>query len=193
MYKLIPLAVVALITTGSQAVRIDGIWDDAAGGVDTADYASDTPKAYMEKEKPKIDYKAIEKRKKEAQALMEKEKAEQDELKKDIEDMDIELFTFSKTLKPSSLHKALSIKEKLENKGHAPAHFRVAVHNLWSKGFKHDSVANYAFVKEKLQDIDVAEKNLNRNIDSKSQLDIFLKTAEDVKKEFLKRYGEHEW
>ena len=109
------------------------------------------------------------------------------------EDMNIELFTFSKTLKPSSLHKAIDIKEKLEAKGKPPAHFRVAVRNLWSKGFKHEAVSNYAFVTEKLQDIDVAEKNLNRNIDSKAQQEIFLKTANDVKKDFVKRYGEAEW
>ena len=83
--------------------------------------------------------------------------------------MNIELFTFSKTLKPSALHKALDLKEKLEGKNKAPAHFRVAVRNLWSKGFKHEAVSNYAFVKDKLQDLDVAEKNLNRNIDSKAQ------------------------
>jgi uncharacterized lipoprotein YajG len=54
-------------------------------------------------------------------------------------------------------------------------------------------VANYQFVKERLQDLDVAEKNLNRNIDSKAQLEIFIKTAGDVKNNFIKRYGAAEW
>ena len=54
--------------------------------------------------------------------------------------MNIELFTFSKTLKQSALHKAIDLKSKLEDKGAPPAHFRVAVRNLWSKGFKHDLV-----------------------------------------------------
>ena len=65
-------------------------------------------------------------------------------------------------------YKALDLKEKLENKGQPPAHFRVSTRNIWSKGFKHDQVANYALTKEKMQDLDVAEKNLNRNIDSKA-------------------------
>jgi len=95
--------------------------------------------------------------------------------------MNIELYTFAKTLKPSAFHKALSIKEKLENDGHPPAHFRVSLANMWSKGFKHEAVANYGFVKEKLQDLDVAEKNLNRNIDSKAQLELFMGVANDVK------------
>ena len=69
----------------------------------------------------------------------------------------------------------------------------MSARNLWSKGFHHDAVANYQFVKEKLQDLDVAEKNLNRNIDSRAQLDIFIKTAGDVKNQFIKRYGAAEW
>ena len=54
-------------------------------------------------------------------------------------------------------------------------------------------MSNYAFVREKLQDLDVAEKNLNRNIDSKAQLDIFIQVATDVKNQFIKRYGATEW
>ena len=82
--------------------------------------------------------------------------------------MNIELFTFSKTLKPSALHKAIDLKEKLDSKGATPSHFRVAVRNLWSKGFKHDTVSQYAYTQDKLAELDIAEKNLNRNIDSKA-------------------------
>ena len=107
--------------------------------------------------------------------------------------MNIELLTFSKTLKPSSLHKALALKEKLEKQGQPPQHFRVSAHSLWQKGFKHSAVRNYKYVQERLADLDVAEKNLNRNIDSGAQLDLFLETASDVRKNFIKRYGENEW
>ena len=44
-----------------------------------------------------------------------------------------------------------------------------------------------------MEDLLVAEKNLNRNIDSDAQLDIFITTAQDVKKNFRKRYGEKEF
>ena len=91
------------------------------------------------------------------------------------------------------MHKALEIKEKLDNDGMSPEHFRVSLTSLWSKNFKHDSVANYPFVKEKLEDLSIAEKNLNRNIDSKAQLDIFLGTAKEVKDSFTKRFGDKEW
>ena len=107
--------------------------------------------------------------------------------------MNIELYTFAKTLKPSAMHKALEIKKELEDKGKPPAHFRVSLANLWSKGFKHEAVSKYNYVKEKLEDLNVAEKNLNRNIDSKAQLDLFLQVANDVRSGFKKRYGEKEW
>ena len=82
--------------------------------------------------------------------------------------MDNELYNFTKTLKPSYLHNALQMKEKMENLGSPPQHFRVSIKSLWAKNFKHDQIGNYQFVKEKLEDLAVAEKNLNRNIDSKA-------------------------
>ena len=82
--------------------------------------------------------------------------------------MDIELYTFAKTLNPNNMNKALELKEKLETDGHAPEHFRVSVASLYQKGFEHEAVANYKLVKEKIEDLTVAEKNLNRNIDSKA-------------------------
>ena len=44
-------------------IQYDSIWEDAMGGVDTSEYTQDTPKAYVEKEKPKVDTKALEKKK----------------------------------------------------------------------------------------------------------------------------------
>ena len=64
--------------------------------------------------------------------------------------MNLALYSFSKTLKPSAIHQALALKEKLTDNGAPPEHFRVCAHNIWSKGFKHADDANYQFVKEKL-------------------------------------------
>tara|TARA_B110001450_G_C17481163_1_gene424273 strand:+ start:328 stop:486 length:159 start_codon:yes stop_codon:yes gene_type:complete len=52
--------------------------------------------------------------------------------------MDNELYNFTKTLKPSYLHSALAMKEKMEKLGSPPQHFRVSVKSLWAKNFKHD-------------------------------------------------------
>ena len=37
----------------------DNVWADSLGGLDVSLYTKDTPKEYMEKEKPKIDPKVI--------------------------------------------------------------------------------------------------------------------------------------
>lgn len=200
--KYTSLAILALLST-AQAASLqthssgDNIWSETLdAGIDASVYLKDSPKGYTEKEKPKPDPN-IELRKKkkieeEYKKKLDAEKRAEDRAK-DIEEMNIQLYTFAKTLKPSAMHQALAIKERLEDQGKGPDHFRVSARNLWSHGFKHDAVANYQFVKERLQDLDVAEKNLNRNIDSKAQLEIFIKEATDVKNSFIKRYGAAEW
>ena len=91
------------------------------------------------------------------------------------------------------MEQAIELKEKLEEQGKAPEHFRVSVKSLWTKGFKHDYALKYKFVQDKMQDLDVAEKNLNRNIDSKAQQDMFIATASEIRDVFEKRYGDKEW
>ena len=107
--------------------------------------------------------------------------------------MNSELLTFAKKLDTKNLNKALEIKQQLEDKHQAPPNFRVNVKNLWSKGFTHDNLQSYIYVQDQLADLDIAEKNLNRNVDSKAQQDIFVMTANEVKNNFIKRYGAKEW
>ena len=45
--------------------------------------------------------------------------------------MDIELLSFSKNLDVKNLKNAIKIKEKLEEQGFPPKHFRVSVYSLW--------------------------------------------------------------
>ena len=54
------------IIAGHKLVH-DSIWDDMIGGVDESSYNKEAPKAYKEKEKPKVDYKAIAAKKKKAE------------------------------------------------------------------------------------------------------------------------------
>ena len=85
------------------------------------------------------------------------------------------------------------MKEKLEKNGQSPEHFKVVTYELFLKGFKHDDLVNYEFTKGKLADLDIAEKNLNRDIDSAPQLEMFLGVAKDVKKAFEKHFGADMW
>ena len=77
--KFVNLSVIALVgllsidEVRSIQLKHDSVWDDALGDVDTSEYTKEAPKGYVEKEKPKIDVKAIERRRKEAEALVQKE------------------------------------------------------------------------------------------------------------------------
>ena len=160
-------ALAALLAMAS-AHRLEGIWDDSMAGINQAEYNAEAPKDYKEKDKPKIDYAAIERKKLLAEQAKEKEAERARAREKEVEDMNIELLTFTKTLKPSNFHKALQLKEKMEEEGHPPKHFRVSATSLFQKAFEHEAVAQHKFVKDKLEDLLIAERNLNRNIDSKA-------------------------
>ena len=61
-----------------KAIRIrgdDNVWGDSLEGIATDDYSKDAPKAYVEMEKPKINYALIQKLKKaeEAEKLLKKQ------------------------------------------------------------------------------------------------------------------------
>ena len=136
---------------------------------DVTEYTKSTPKLYAEVEKkPKVNYEEIARKKIEAEMKKKEEAKKKEQMVQDLEDMHIELMTFSKNLSMDNLKKALEIKEKLDNDRHPPAHFRVCTTSLWTKAFKHEVVKNYKYVKDQMEDLLVAEKNLNRNIDSRS-------------------------
>ena len=79
------------------------------GGIDATSYnqADSSLDAYKGVEPPKIDYEAIARKKIEAEMKVKQKLVQKEQTEKDLEDMNIELFTFAKTLKPSAMHKAL--------------------------------------------------------------------------------------
>ena len=61
-YTIALLALLGLAErTGASAVKLQGsdIWGDSMAGLDSSTYIDDTPKAYKEAEKPKVDVKAL--------------------------------------------------------------------------------------------------------------------------------------
>ena len=44
-----------------------------------------------------------------------------------------------------------------------------------------------------MDDLAIAEKNFNRNVDSPDQLDMFMKSAKEVRNAFVKKFGRKEW
>ena len=164
--KLVSIAILLSLTSATRLSQ-SNIWDSVAADVDD-EYNKDAPKGYQEVKKPapKIDYEAIARKKIQAEQKQKQLLAQSEENEKDNEEMLINLMTFSKTLDKPSLKKAMDLKAKLDERGFNVPHFRVSTYSLWQNGFKHETVKNYKFVKESMEDLLVAEKNLNRNIDS---------------------------
>ena len=137
------LAMASIATAERLRQRFDDeVWSNVMMGMnDDTSYTKDTPKGYAETEnKPKIDYEAIARKKIEAEMKVKQAQAQKEQREKDIEDMNIELLTFSKNLTVENLKNAIKIKEKLEEQGYPPQHFRVSAYSLWQKGFKHEAV-----------------------------------------------------
>ena len=63
--KFVNLSVIALVgllsidEVRTLQVKHDSVWDDALGDVDASEYTKEAPKGYIEKDKPKIDFKGI--------------------------------------------------------------------------------------------------------------------------------------
>lgn len=94
----------------------EGVWNNVLSGMnDTDEYHKETPKGYVEeKPKQKIDYEAIARKKIEAEMKAKQALAQKQQREKDLEDMNIELLTFSKNLSLDNLKNAIKIKERLE-------------------------------------------------------------------------------
>ena len=103
-------AILLLGAASALQVKYDSMWAETVEDLSVNDYTKDTPKAYAEQEKPKPDPKAMA-----ALVQQEKEKARKealDQLKNEenakiTEEMNLSLYEFAKTLKPSAMHKAL--------------------------------------------------------------------------------------
>ena len=59
--KVFAICVLLGIASGIKVQGDGDIWGDIVGDVDTSSYVKEEPKAYMEKEKPKINYALIQK------------------------------------------------------------------------------------------------------------------------------------
>ena len=121
-------------TTALRLHDEDGnVWDNALSGMNDVDeFNKETPKGYVEEKKiPKVDYESIARKKIEAEMKQKQALAQKEQMEKDVEDMDIELLTFSKELNLQNLKNALKLKEKMDEAGSPPEHFRVSVYSLW--------------------------------------------------------------
>ena len=99
---------------------------------------------------------------------------------------------FSRSLAREDFESALQMKTDLmENEGVTKEELdktKIATRALYQKGFQFAEVARNDYAAEQLEELEIAEKNFNANIDNKDLLESFLNTAASVKKNLQSKY-----
>lgn len=99
---------------------------------------------------------------------------------------------FSRSLAHEDFDTALQMKTDLmENEGVPKEELdkaRISTRALYQKGFQFAEVARNDYAAEQLDELEIAEKNFNSNMDNKDLLETFLNTAASVKKNLQSKY-----
>ena len=121
---------------------------------------------------------------------MRKEKDEK--LGKAKADFKAQIEKFSRSLAREDFETALQMKTNLmENEGVAKEELdkaRIGTRALYQKGVQFAEVARNDYAAEQLDELEIAEKNFNSNMDNKDLLETFLNTAASVKKNLQSKY-----
>ena len=67
---------------------------------------------------------------------------------------------------------------------------KISTGELYLQAFKFPDVARHEYAQQQLDEVEIAEKNLNNNIDNDDLLTSFTKTAEKIKKSLQEKYGD---
>lgn len=101
---------------------------------------------------------------------------------------------FSKSLAREDFESALTMKtELIESENVAKEELdkvKVSSRALFQKGFAFAEVARNDYAAGQLDELEIAEKNFNANMDNKDLLDSFLGTASTVKKNLQSKYAD---
>jgi vacuolar-type H+-ATPase subunit I/STV1 len=128
-----------------------------------------------------------------AEAAEAKQRKDKDEkLSKAKTDFKAQIEKFSRSLAREDFESALQMKTDLmENEGVTKEELdktKIATRALYQKGFQFAEVARNDYAAEQLEELEIAEKNFNANIDNKDLLESFLNTAASVKKNLQSKY-----
>lgn len=128
-----------------------------------------------------------------AQAQAEKQRKDTDEkLGKAKSAFKAQIEKFSRSLAREDFESALQMKTDLmENEGVTKEELdktRIGTRSLYQKGFQFAEVARNDYAAEQLDELEIAEKNFNANMDNKDLLENFLNTAASVKKNLQSKY-----
>lgn len=118
-----------------------------------------------------------------AEALASKHNQEQEKIDlANVKKMQHEFLLFSKSLEEKHFESAQKLKEKVENSNIIPKEqinslSKVSTGELYLQAFKFPDVARHEYAQQQLDEVEIAEKNLNNNIDNDDLLTSFTKTA----------------
>ena len=101
---------------------------------------------------------------------------------------------FSKTNKDSDFDAAMKIRTDLiENENQSEqslAKIKINTYDLFKKSFQFPEVAKNDFSTEVLEDVEIAEKNLNANLDNVDLYNAFIDTTEKAAKKLKGKYAD---
>ena len=101
---------------------------------------------------------------------------------------------FSKSLKDEDFDKAVKIKSDLietDNQSHDELDkIKITTNEIYKKGFEFPEVAKNDFATDLFDELEIAEKNLNSNLENVDLFNAFQETAEKVKKSLKEKYAD---
>ena len=99
---------------------------------------------------------------------------------------------FSSEFDTQNLDKALKLKEKLQDNGY-DAHsldIGVTTDKIYEKGFQFATVAHNEYSTKQFEILEIAEKNLNNNLENPKLTKKFIQSAKKVKANLEEHYGD---
>lgn len=121
-------------------------------------------------------------------------KARATKLQKKKESLKDNFNTYSKTLKKDDLDKALKLKDELIEVDNVQREefdkLKVNTNALFKKQFAFPEVAKNDFSTELFDELEIAEKNFNANMDNSDLLATFVDTANKVKTQLKDKYSD---
>lgn len=101
-----------------------------------------------------------------------------------------ELDSFSVTLNKKHYDAALQVRDEIKANNFEEPSMKVHTMDIYKKSFTFPQIAHNDYAVEQFDALNVAEQNLNADPQSESQMESFLKTADEVANNLKDRYKE---
>lgn len=107
-----------------------------------------------------------------------------------MEKMNQELDQFSVTLNKKHYDAAIQMRDEIKQNGFEEPAVKVHTMDIYKKSFTFPQIAHNDYAVEQFDTLSAAEQNLNGDPQSESQMEAFLRTADEVAGNLKDRYKE---